>query len=165
MALPTTDTELFHFSPCLPAWTTVTTFSPASLLPHLMLYNPFSRVHFCAISQYYATHIIPILLTHTQSSLHIHNTHTIPWLKILKWPMQLAWVCVYSLSHGQLFATPWSIAPQILCGILQARILEWVAILFSRGSSLSRNWTSDSLPSKPLVSPTALRIKSKFSPF
>ena len=65
--------------------------------------------------------------------------HTIPWLKILKWPMQLAWVCVYSLSHGQLFATPWSIAPQILCGILQARILEWVAILFSRGSSLSRN--------------------------
>ena len=26
-------------------------------------------------------------------------------------------------------------------GILQARILEWVAILFSRGSSLPRDWT------------------------
>ena len=139
MALPTTDTGLFHFFPRLPAWTTMTTFSPASLLPHLMLYNPFSRVHFCAISQYYATHIIPILPTHTQSSLHIHNTHTIPWLKILTWPMQLAWVRAYSLSHGQLFATPWSIAPRILCGILQARILEWVAIPFSRGSSLPRN--------------------------
>ena len=29
-------------------------------------------------------------------------------------------------------------------GILQARILEWVAILFSRGSSQPRDWTHDS---------------------
>ena len=28
-----------------------------------------------------------------------------------------------------------------VCGILQARVLEWVAISFSRGSSQSRNWT------------------------
>ena len=40
-------------------------------------------------------------------------------------------------------------------GILQARILEWVAIPFSRGSSLPRNQTRspalqpDSLPSEP----------------
>ena len=35
-----------------------------------------------------------------------------------------------SFSHVQLFVTPWTGH-----GILQARILEWVAILFSRGSS------------------------------
>ena len=36
---------------------------------------------------------------------------------------------VQSLSRVQLFATPWT------HGILQARILEWVAFPFSRGSS------------------------------
>ena len=36
-----------------------------------------------------------------------------------------------SLSHVQLFATDY--------GILQARILEWVAIPFSRGSSQPRD--------------------------
>ena len=29
-------------------------------------------------------------------------------------------------------------------GILQARILEWVAVLFSRGSSQLTDWTQDS---------------------
>ena len=28
-----------------------------------------------------------------------------------------------------------------VCGILQARILEWIAISYSRGSSRPRNWT------------------------
>ena len=42
------------------------------------------------------------------------------------------------LSHVQRFATPWTIARQATLsvhGILQTRILEWVAIPFSRGSS------------------------------
>ena len=40
-------------------------------------------------------------------------------------------------------------------GILQARILKWIAISFSRGASQSRDWTqvscmqADSLPSEP----------------
>ena len=36
-------------------------------------------------------------------------------------------------------------------GILQARIMEWVAILFFRGSSWPRDWAlqTDSLPSQP----------------
>ena len=40
------------------------------------------------------------------------------------------------LSHVQLFATPWTVALQapLSMGILQARILKWVAISFSRGS-------------------------------
>ena len=44
-------------------------------------------------------------------------------------------------------------------GILQARILEWVASPFSRGSSKSRDLTSlqaDSLPAEPQGSPRIL---------
>ena len=45
--------------------------------------------------------------------------------------------------HVQLFATPWSVAWQapLYMGILQTRILEWVAILFSKGSYRSRDQT------------------------
>ena len=54
-------------------------------------------------------------------------------------------VCVYvqSLSHVPLFATPWTIAHQTLLSteILQARILEWVAMPSSRGSSQPRGRT------------------------
>ena len=42
-----------------------------------------------------------------------------------------------SLSCVWLFATSWT----TVHGILQARILEWVAFPFSRGSSWSSNWT------------------------
>ena len=45
-----------------------------------------------------------------------------------------------SLSHVQLFATPRTILPGFsVHGILQARILEWAAIPFSRGSSRPRD--------------------------
>ena len=41
-----------------------------------------------------------------------------------------------SLSHVRLFVTPWTVAYQApLSGIFQARVLEWVAVFFSRGSS------------------------------
>ena len=56
-------------------------------------------------------------------------------------------------------------------GILHARILEWVAILFSKGSSQPRDWTqasplqANSLPSEPpqkprlfIISPFSLRV-------
>ena len=60
------------------------------------------------------------------------------------------------LSHARFSATPWTVACQapLFHGILQARILEWVAILFSR-SSQPRDWTqvscivADSLLSEP----------------
>ena len=51
---------------------------------------------------------------------------------VRKWKWKL-------LSHVRLFATPWTI--YIVHGILQARILEWVAFPFSRGSSQHRDWT------------------------
>ena len=55
-----------------------------------------------------------------------------------------------SLSRVRLFATPWTtLCDPVDCsppgssihGILQVRILEWVAISFSRGSSGSRDQT------------------------
>ena len=49
--------------------------------------------------------------------------------------------CAVSLSHVQLFDTPWTVACQVPMSILQVRILEWVACPFSRGSSWPRNPT------------------------
>ena len=58
---------------------------------------------------------------------------------------QFYYECKTSISHSVMSdsATPWTIAHQALLvhGILQARILEWVAISFSRESSPPRNRT------------------------
>jgi len=58
-------------------------------------------------------------------------------------------------------------------GILQARMLEWVAIPFSRGSAQPTNQTwfsciaADSLPSEPLGKSKVIKIKhnSAFSDY
>ena len=50
---------------------------------------------------------------------------------------------VKSLSRVRLFPTPWTVdyqAPSSV-GFFQARVLEWIAISFSRGSSRPRNQT------------------------
>ena len=46
-----------------------------------------------------------------------------------------------TLSHVLLFTTPWTPPGSSVHGILQARILKWVVLSFSRGSSQSRDWT------------------------
>ena len=50
---------------------------------------------------------------------------------------------VHLLSHVQLFCHPMGYSPSgfFVHGISQARILEWVAISFSMGSSRPRDWT------------------------
>ena len=53
-------------------------------------------------------------------------------------------VCVLScFSCVRLFVTLWTSGPagSSIHGILQARILELVVLLFSRGSSKPRDWT------------------------
>ena len=52
-------------------------------------------------------------------------------------------VAAVSFSCVRLFATPWTVAHQapLSMGILQARILERVAMPSSRGSSQPRDWT------------------------
>ena len=49
--------------------------------------------------------------------------------------------CALSLSPIQLFVTPWTVPRQapLSMGILQASMLEWIVILFSRGSSQPRD--------------------------
>ena len=49
--------------------------------------------------------------------------------------------CAQLLSRVQLFATPWTVACQspLSMGSLQARILEWVVVPSSRGSSWIRD--------------------------
>ena len=51
--------------------------------------------------------------------------------------------CAESLSRVWLFVTPWIVARQapLSIGILQTRILEWVAIPSSRRSSQPRDQT------------------------
>ena len=66
---------------------------------------------------------------------------------IIRPPDSLCWsFCafhVYPLTCVPLFATPWTVAHQapLSMGILQARILEWVAASSSTGSSQPRDRT------------------------
>ena len=84
------------------------------------------------------------------SFLHDENSQDITSLKVK----------VISLSRIQLFCDPLDCSPpgSSIHGIFQARILEWVAISFSRGSSSPRDrtwsptWQADSLPSEPQAS-------------
>ena len=61
----------------------------------------------------------------------------------IPWTEELQFSSVQLLSRVRLFVTPWTIAPtgSSVHGILQARILERVAIPFSRGSSRPRDQT------------------------
>ena len=57
-------------------------------------------------------------------------------------PLAFTHACVPSrFSHVQLFAAPWTVGRQapLSMGILQAKILEWVAVASSRGSSWPRD--------------------------
>ena len=54
----------------------------------------------------------------------------------------LVCVCEYVFSHGQLFVTPWTVAHgSSVHRISQARILEWITISSSSGSSQPRDHT------------------------
>ena len=68
--------------------------------------------------------------------------------------VSLKCVCVSRSSHVQLFATLWTVARQapLSMGILQARILEWVAIPFCRGSSQPNDPRSPALQADSLLS-------------
>ena len=87
--------------------------------------------------------------TATHSSIHAWK---IPWTEepggVAKSRTRLSDFCVcvccaLKLSHVLTFVTPWTVgrqAPRSM-GILQARILEWVAISYFRGSSQPRDRT------------------------
>ena len=61
-------------------------------------------------------------------------------------PATVAFLGACMLSHFsrvQLFATSWTVAHQafLSMGVLQARILDWVSVPFSKGSSWTRDQT------------------------
>ena len=72
-------------------------------------------------------------------------------------------MCVLVTQSSPTLCDPMDCSPtgSSVYGILQARILEWVAIPFSRGSSQPRDLTqvsalqADSLPSEPQEKPSA----------
>ena len=62
---------------------------------------------------------------------------------VIMWTFYNIKVCCAVLGHVWLFVTPCTVARQapLSMGMLQARILEWVAMPSSRGSSQPRDWT------------------------
>ena len=77
----------------------------------------------------------------------------------LKQRVKVKWLgCV------RLFATPWTIAyqaPPSVHGIFQARVLEWVAISFSRGIFLTQGWNSGLLNCRQTLLPSETPGKSR----
>ena len=74
---------------------------------------------------------------------------------------------VYSLSHVRLLCVSmdWGLPCSPIRGIFQARILEWVAISFSRVSSQPRDWTHVSCISRSFLFHWAIReARSPTSP-
>ena len=59
--------------------------------------------------------------------------------------LQLPWTIWHAVIHGvaksQTGLSDWTELTDTVHGILQARILEWIALPFSRGSSQPRDWT------------------------
>ena len=68
-----------------------------------------------------------------------HSSWAFPSLGALQFLWK--WKC-YSLSHVWFFLTPWTVAGKT--PLSMARIMEWVAIPFSRGSSQPRDQTQAS---------------------
>ena len=69
------------------------------------------------------------------------------WASVTVYKMKWVWwIIVFSYENVFFsciwrFVTPWSLPGSSAHGILQARILGWVAISFSRESSRPRHWT------------------------
>ena len=82
----------------------------------------------------HASHLLPFTFpTSAHSSWHLTS--------ILDRITQILWVLVTQSCWT--LCDPMDCSPpgSSVCGILQARILEWVAIPFSKGSSWPRDWT------------------------
>ena len=92
--------------------------------PNRVLFNPLLGYLSCFFVSLLNRQVDPPVTYTFLGSLHLING-----IIIIKWKV---------LSHVQLFVTPWT---NTIHGILKARILEWIAFPFSRGSSWSRNQT------------------------
>ena len=82
-----------------------------------------------------------LILINTHSRMHSYISALFLKITTLRSSNLILVMQVKSLSRVQLFATPWTVAYQAppSMGFFQARILEWVAISFSRRSSQPRD--------------------------
>ena len=121
----------------------------------LYVYKPHLFIHSFIDGYLVCFHLLAIL-----NNVAMHTNFCLsPWFQIFWVDTQNSWKKMKVLVF-QLCPTLWdsidnSPPSSSVYGILQARILEWVAIPFSRGSSWPRDWTpsptfqADSLLSKP----------------
>ena len=84
-----------------------------------------------------------IFLTFQHCILFVQlNLKSVLWFRQGSWNLTLWRLPAQSLSHVQPFVTPWTVAfppGSSVHGIFQVRILKWVSISYSRGSSQSRH--------------------------
>ena len=89
--------------------------------------------------------------------------------RLLKWGLKItALPCMYILRISEVVQSYPTLCNPMNCslpgssvhGMFQARVLEWVAISFSRGSS----WPGDSNPGLPHCRQTLYRLSHKGSP-
>ena len=115
----------------------------------------------CFLNQYFSVYLYQFLFSFAHFPVYFSSLFD--WMDSFSFFLSF-FTCIHcykKVSHSVVpdSATPWTVAHQapLVHGVLQARILEWVAILFSRGSSQSRDrtWVSsiagrfNSLPSEP----------------
>ena len=92
--------------------------------------------------------LIHTLLFHTYGGIFLVNVTDLAKKQslILSILNGVVLILAQSCSCIQLFETLWTVAHQapLSMGYFQARILEWVAVPYSRASSQPRDWTHDS---------------------
>ena len=125
-----------------PQWLKIIKFVLRSYSTTIMRHRGFLLLspHFGApLTEYLTFRALPVSVIEGKDPI----TH---WLLKLP-PARNAWrfvvVAVQSLSHVWFFSDPTDGSPpgSSVHGISQARILEWTATSFSRGSSRPRDWT------------------------
>ena len=88
--------------------------------------------------------IFEVYIIKTKIISFLYYTHPLNFHSLLHWRSYLQFGTWSEVKVSQLCSALCDSMDYNVHGILQARILEWVAFLFSRGSSQPRDWTEAS---------------------
>ena len=135
-----------------------TCFNNTWLPPSFLPFADFSFINLVWIYVYFIFKLLFVFLILTHKNIGKPNLYYLKQTAIIKFV-----AAILSRSRVWLFCDPMDFSPpgSSVRGISQTRILEWVAISFSKGSSQPRNWTCASCiaggfftaepPGKPLL--------------